>query len=126
MLKYGEEPFLECSTKGDKRFSPFCARIEQRGGKTIESIYQAAKILPNGVTGLAWQQAKGKRAVNQKELQQLYAKLWDEYIEENPELLEILRAASGLSDMFGRAGAPCQVTELWRLRNRPIIVPVQL
>lgn len=126
MLKYGEEPFLECSTKGDKRFSPFCARIEARGGKTIESIYQAAKILPNGVTGLSWQQAKGKRAINQKELQVLYATLWDEYMAENPELLAVIKAASGLSDMFGRGGAPCQVTELWRIRNKVEPTPVVL
>lgn len=35
----------------------------------------------------------------------------------NPELLQILKESSGLSDMFGREGFPCQATELWRIRN---------
>ncbi len=43
MLAHGSAPFLECSTRGDKRFSAFCARIKGRENRTIESIYQAAK-----------------------------------------------------------------------------------
>lgn len=117
MLKYGEPPYLECSTKGDKRFSPFCARIESRRAMTIESIYQGAKIFADGTTGLSWRDAKGREAVNKEELQILYSTLWDEYIAENLHLLAILVKQTGLSDMFGRAGYPCQVTELWRIRN---------
>jgi hypothetical protein len=42
--------------------------------------------------------------------------LWDQYIAENPELLEVLKAATGVSDVFGKAGSVCQATELWRIR----------
>jgi len=117
MLQYGQPPYLECSTAGDKRFSPFCARIEGRNAKTIETIYQAAKVFRNGVTGLDWQRAKGMKPVNVEELKILYAKLWDEYIEENPHLIPVLQMQSGLSDIFGKEGNCCQVTELWRIRE---------
>jgi hypothetical protein len=117
MLKYGEAPYLECSTQGDRRFSAFVARIESRNARTIESIYQAAKIFNGGVTGLDWRSAKGRKADNQKEVEILYSQLWDEYIEENPHLLDVLKSQSGLSDMFGREGHCCQATELWRIRN---------
>lgn len=39
------------------------------------------------------------------------------YIEENPHLLQVLRAQSGLSDIFGQPGRACQATELWRIKN---------
>lgn len=117
MLTYGEAPFLECSSKGDKRFSAFVARIEARNAKTIESIYQAAKVFYGGVTGLTWQQAKGRKAINESEVRELYSKLWDEYIAENPHLVPVLLAHTGLSDLFGQAGHCCQATELWRIRS---------
>lgn len=114
MIKHGVAPFLECSSKGDKRFSAFYAFVN---GKSIEVQYQAAKVFANGSTGLTWKQAKGKQAVNQKEIAILYSSLWDQYIAEHPELLKILKQASGLSDMFGQEGHVCQATELWRIRN---------
>lgn len=117
MVKYGEAPYLECSTQGDKRFSAFCARIEHRKAQTIESIYQAAKVFQGGVTGLDWRSAKGRKCINQEEVTVLYRILWDEYIFENPHLLLVLKAQSGLSDMFGKEGNCCQATELWRIRN---------
>jgi hypothetical protein len=55
--------------------------------------------------------------VNQEEVIKLYSQLWDEYISENPDLLKLIRDASGLSDMFGQEGHCCQATELWRIRN---------
>lgn len=120
MIKFGNPPYLECSSRGDKRFSAFYARIKRRGNRTIEEIFQAAKII-NGESGLSIKEAKGKKAENQKEVAILYSRLWDEYIEENPELLEVIRNASGLSDIFGQNGHCCQATELWRIRNSPFI-----
>ena len=87
MIKHGSAPFLECSTKGDKRFSAFCARIDSRGGKSIEEIYQAAKVFEDGSTGLTWRQAKGRKAINQDEILVLYSQLWDEYINLSPNVL---------------------------------------
>lgn len=113
MLRYGEPPYLECSSRGDKRFSAFSANI---GGKSIEDLYQAFKVFEDGSTGLSWREAKGKRPTNVEECRKYYSELWDRYIEENPELLGILNKASGLSDIFGQAGHACQAEELWRIR----------
>jgi len=121
MLCYGSKPFLECSTVGDTRFSPFFARIKSRGNQTIEEIYQGAKILEDGRTNLHWRQAKGKKVINYKEVSELYSTLWDEYIDENPHLIDVLLKYEGLCDQFGNKGSPCQVTELWRIRNANIM-----
>ncbi len=117
MITYGKAPYLECSSRGDPRFSAFCAKVGP-GKKSIEEQYQAFKVFEDGSTGRSWKQAKGKKAKNQKEAQIFYSALWDEYIKENPDLLEILKRASGLSDMFGQSGHCCQATELWRIRNQ--------
>lgn len=115
MVRHGVPPFLECSSRGDKRFSAFHARV---GGtdRSIEEIYQGSKVLEDGSTNHNWRTAKGKKARNARECAILYSKLWDKYIEENPELLEVLGRASGLSDIFGQPGHCCQATELWRIR----------
>lgn len=117
MIKCGEAPFLECSSRGDKRFSAFFARIKAYGNRTIEDLYQGSKIFPGNVTGLNWRDAKGRVALNQKWCNLYYAHLWDYYIFENPELLTVIRAASGLSDMFGKVNHCCQAVELCRIRN---------
>lgn len=117
MLRYGSPPYLEFSTKGDKRFSAFCARIKARGGRSIEDLYQSTKVFADGSTGLSWREAKGRNAVNRDEVAALYAQLWDEYIAENPPLLGVLKAACGVSDIFGQSGRCCQATELWRIRG---------
>lgn len=113
MIRHGIAPFLECSSKGDKRFSAFYARVN---GRSIEDQYQAAKIFADGTTGLSWRAAKGRLAVNQAECAALYSRLWDQYIAAHPELHPVLLAASGVSDIFGQPGRVCQATELWRIR----------
>ena len=120
MLRYGEPPFLECSGKGDKRFSAFYARIKADNNRSIEEIYQASKCFADGRTGLHWKEAKGRRPTNENETLLIYSQLWDWYIlKENQHLLAVLRAATGLSDIFGQQGHACQATELWRIRNGP-------
>ncbi len=120
MIRRGTHPFLECSSRGDKRFSAFCARIRRRGNRSIEEIYQAAKVFGNGETGLHWRQAKGRSAINQNEVAVLYRTLWGEYFGEHPNLVAILEAASGLSDRFGQPGHVCQATVLWEIRARSL------
>jgi len=120
VIRHGSPPYLECSSLGDSRLSALHARLRGRGGRTIEEIYQGAKVFRDGSTGLHWREAKGRKAANQAEVRALYALLWDEYIVENPQLLEVIRAASGLSDGFGRPGGACQATELWRIRNEGV------
>ena len=116
MIQHGTAPFLECSSRGDRRLSAFSARIRRRGGRSIEELYQAAKVFEDGSTGLSWREAKGKRVVNAAEVRVFYGVLWDEYVAENPQLLAVITEASGLQDLFGQAGHACQATELWRIR----------
>ena len=114
MIRHGVQPFLECSSRGEKRLSAFYARVN---GRSIEEQYQAAKIFADGSTGLTWRAAKGRKAINQGACADFYSALWNQYIKEHPELLKLIRDASGLSDLFGQPGHCCQATELWRIRN---------
>lgn len=113
MVRHGVAPFLECSSKGDKRFSAFHAYVH---GISIEQHYQAAKLFEEGVE-LDWFERKGLHPRNAEACRALYGSLWDAYIGTNPHLLRVLWDATGLSDMFGRPGHCCQATELWRIRN---------
>jgi hypothetical protein len=121
MVRHGEDPFLECSSKGNKRFSAFFAYIKSRHN-TIENIYQASKVFDDGVTGLEPKECKSyqkhHKIVNMDECTKLYRSLWIEYIKENPYLLDYLTKYSGLSDIFGKEGNNCQATVLWELRNK--------
>lgn len=96
---------LECSSRGDKRFSAFFARFSD--GRTIEQIYQAAKVDANGVPV-----GKGKRAhhvvvkgqVHPIELlSEFYYALWWHYLTKRPPLVEVLREYDGFTDMFDRS-----------------------
>jgi hypothetical protein len=116
MIRYGEPPFLECSSAGDKRFSAYYARIRRLGNRSIEELYQAKKMFKDGATGLPIDEARGLRPVNETECREYYSALWDAYIQENVHLLRVLSNASGLSDKFGKPGHCCQATELWRIR----------
>lgn len=117
MVRCGEAPFHECSSKGDKRFSAFYARIRSRGNLSIEEIYQAAKVFPDGRTGLSWREAKGKVPTNGDEVAELYHQLWLDYLSENLKLVGIILQATGLSDMFGQPGRQCQASTLWKIRE---------
>lgn len=118
MIQIGKPPYLECSSKGDKRFSAFYAKVN---GKSIEKLYQAAKIFDGGrggfVTGLSWKEAKGEVPVNIKEVRRLYKDLWRTYLLDNPSFITILKRATGLSDIFGQGGHVCQAETLWQLRE---------
>jgi hypothetical protein len=114
MIKIGNPPYYECSSKGDKRFSAFYAKVN---GKSIEEQYQAAKIFEDGSTGLSWRNSKGKKAINMEEISILYKELWKQYLINNPLLLRGLKQQSGLSDMFGQEGHNCQAITLWELRK---------
>ena len=116
MIRHGNAPFLECSTRGDKRFSSFHARPASLHGTSIEEAYQAMKVFEDGSTGLTWRAAKGKRPINAELCAVAFAKWWREWVNEQ-DLLPILRNASGLSDMFGQSGHQCQATTLWAIRN---------
>lgn len=113
MRGYGQAPFVECSSKGEKRLSAFFAFVN---GRSIEEQYQRAKVFADG-PNLDWRKAKGRACINTKEVAELYSKLWDQYIDEHPELLAMIVNATGLTDIFGREFGVCQATELWRIRQ---------
>lgn len=119
MIQHGSPPYLECSSRGDRRFSAFYARLSRLGGRSIETAYQAAKVLEDGTTGHRWQFAKGKRAINNDQLALLYKSWWRSWIIE-ARLIPVLIASTGLSDMFGQEGHICQATVLWELRQEAI------
>jgi hypothetical protein len=118
MLTFGKEPFLECSSRGDKRFSPFYAIVN---GRSIEDQYQGSKIFDDGSRGLHWKKAKGRRAINAEECAMLYEKLWRQYISEHPGLIDVLKRASGLSDMFATKGNVNQAQVLWKIREEHML-----
>lgn len=117
MLRVGTPPYYECSSKGDKRFSAFWARLKCLGNKSIEEVYQASKVFEDGSTGLSWREAKGRKPVNADEVRKLYSELWDEYFKENPELYEVIADKTGFSDIYGQAGHACQAEEIYRIQQ---------
>lgn len=115
MLRFGIEPYLECSSKGDKRFSAFYARLKCEGNKSIEELYQGSKVLEDGSINNDWRKAKGKKATNPEEIRKYYAILWNTYFKENPELLDVIGQYKGFSDIFGQEGHACQAEEIYRV-----------
>lgn len=123
MLRRGKPPYLECSTRGFRPFSAFCAVPPRRDGLTIEEIYQRFKKIKSVdtegneiiITDLDPGIAKGQMAINAAECRALYYRLWKSYMTANPKLWTILMRQTGLSDMFGKEGNVCQADTLWTL-----------
>lgn len=118
MLRFGEEPYLECSSRGDKRFSAFYARLRCEGNKSIEELYQASKVLEDGSVNNDWRKAKGKKATNPEECKAYYSVLWNTYFVENPQLKEVIKQYNGFTDIFGQQDHACQAEEIYRIRNK--------
>lgn len=72
MLTFGQPKILECSSRGDKRFSALYARIRWRNHRTIEDVYQSYKVFEGNVSGLSIKDAKGKRPINMDACRILY------------------------------------------------------
>ena len=96
------EPYYECSSKGDKRFSAIFAKIDD---KSIEEIYQ---LDIKGYRGEVkhWKDAKGKEPKNitYEEAYNQYLKLWIKYFNNNPKLYFKIREKAKnktITDMFG-------------------------
>lgn len=113
MLQFGSPPYLECSSKGERRLSAFYARIRWRNNRTIEEIYQAYKVFPGWISGLSIKEAKGRHPINMPDCKKLYRQLWLEYFNENPELYTLISSYNGFSDIFGQANHVCQAEEIY-------------
>jgi len=94
----------EVSSKGDKRFSAFNARLN--GGRTIEEIYQC-DIKGYDIGGTNWRLGKGKSGlIHDNDMQHsLYVDLWRQWAAQNKPLMRELWVAAMkkkmvLSDMF--------------------------
>lgn len=95
----------EVSTKGDKRFSAFCARLPD--GRSIEQHYQCdvKGYCPGGTD---WKLGKGKaprKDITEEALYKEYLNLWKQWAKTNTVLLQELTQNAApfngmLSDMF--------------------------
>lgn len=113
---------LECSSKGDIRFSALGAKIMVNGKlDTIENHYQLSKrflgengevIIPN-----TWREAKGKKieyfevgrkSFEPKYFSAFYNLMWVKYLDKNPELVQFAKGFDDFSDMFKGKSINCQ------------------
>lgn len=112
-FKWGKnsENGYEVSSRGDKRFSAFFAKLSD--GRTVEEAYQldVKGYRRLGYTVLQAQQDRGVHAPLQMSAEERYEKylgLWRQWAKENPAAIEELREkARGkvLTDMFSSLGA---------------------
>ena len=104
---------LECSSKGDKRFSALYAKVEVNGIEdTIENHYQLSKrftTLFGVIVPKVWTDAKGKapdyfevngKPFELKYLPNFYALLWVKYLDQHPELVSYARKFDDYHDIF--------------------------
>lgn len=92
---------LECSSRGDKRFSALYAKVN---GHSIEHWYQSCKRDSSGnipgkgkhVDHVIWKNIKYPAS----KLSEIYEKLWRLYFKQNPELLEYAAQFDTFTDMF--------------------------
>ncbi|WP_440446624.1 DarT1-associated NADAR antitoxin family protein [Paenibacillus elgii] len=108
---------LECSSKGDKRFSAFYAKVVAWNKlDSIENHYQLCKRFGEFKPS-SWKGAKGKQPthieLNGKQydlmyLSQWYKMLWVKYLDDNPELVEYAKGFDDFNDIFKGKSLNCQ------------------
>lgn len=108
---------LECSSKGDKRFSAFYARVSAFNKiDSIENHYQLAKRIGEDKPK-SWRDVKGKTPTHielngityeLKYLSQWYKLLWLKYLDHNPELVEYASEFDEFNDIFKGKSVNCQ------------------
>jgi uncharacterized phage-like protein YoqJ len=104
-----QKKILECSSKGDKRFSSFYALVTVFGKRSsIEHHYQMAKRFGEEEPK-SWKDAKGRVpshfevngwAYPVEDLDGWYKYLWLIYLDGHPELVEYARKFDGFRDSF--------------------------
>lgn len=108
---------LECSTKGDSRYSALCAKVTAFGKTdTIENFYQLSKRFGDYVPK-NFKDAKGKNPshihingldLETKYLSQWYKLLWVKYLDKNPYLVEHAKTFDEYNDIFKGRSINCQ------------------
>lgn len=103
---------LECSSKGDKRFSAMYAQVKAFGvTDTIENHYQKCKR--TGTSATKGQPVDHIVLIRRKfpatMLTAWYRMLWIRYLDNNPDLVEYARQFDEFTDMFrGKNTINCQ------------------
>lgn len=105
---------LECSSKGDKRFSAFYANVCVFGiSNSIENHYQNCK----GFNDKTIIKRKGKspdyitidgKILDVKYLTPFYKLLWVKYLDHNPSLVEYASQFDNFNDIFKGHSINCQ------------------
>ncbi|KAF6620517.1 hypothetical protein HFE03_07650 [Paenibacillus sp. EKM102P] len=108
---------LECSSKGDKRFSAFYAKVRAWGRfNSIENHYQMCKRFGDYKPS-NWKDAKGKQPthieLNGKQydlnyLSQWYKMLWVNYLDNHPDLVRYAEEFDDFNDIFKGKSLNCQ------------------
>jgi len=105
---------LECSSKGDRRFSAMYAKVEAFGVlDTIENHYQKCKRTANGNPVRKGQPVNhmvlNSRRFPVEMLTDWYRLLWIKYLDGNSELVEYAKGFDVFTDMFrGKNTINCQ------------------
>ena len=126
---------LQCHSRGDRRFSPFCCFVEAFAHKdSIENHYQRAKVFDGNVIPSNWREAKrlkksGVKQVgwqigslrlpclsNDQEVDfalhdfgiQFYIALWHKYLRSNQALIRISSQFDEFEDPFRGTFPFCQ------------------
>ncbi|MGG1659496.1 DarT1-associated NADAR antitoxin family protein [Brevibacillus sp. NRS-1366] len=112
---------LECSSKGDKRFSAFYAKVTIFGKfDSIENHYQLSKRFGDFVPS-TWKDAKGKtpthfevkgKSFDLKYMSMWYDLLWVKYLDVHPELLEYAATFDDFNDIFKGKSINCQADSI--------------
>ena len=113
---------LECSSRGDKRFSALYAIVTVNGHTaSIEQHYQQAK---RGLDGKPTGKGKGcayivvyGRRLPSEYLTPWYKFLWFLYLKHNPELLEVINRYDTFTDMFRGHSINCQADVIAAVRE---------
>lgn len=112
----------ECSSRGDKRFSAFYARLED--GRSIEEHYQC-DVKGYDPGGRNWRLGKGKPPLDtSQDMFTAYCRLWYRYLRIRPELakeIKIIAETHELVDMFAGKSTVNQATAItWLIRQKHI------
>ena len=104
---------LECSSRGDKRFSAFYAKISFYGSyDSIENHYQSVKRNAAGRKVSKGQPVDhihiNGRMLDAKYLTPLYTMMWIKYLDKHPELVEYAQSFDEFTDMFRGKCINCQ------------------
>lgn len=108
---------LECSSKGDKRFSSLYAKVKVFGKyDSIENHYQLCKRFGDYIPK-TWGDCKGRRPahihlngidMDIKYLTPFYKLLWCKYLDKHPSLVEYAKQFDDFHDMFKGNSINCQ------------------